>query len=159
MPPLRIEFNVDLTLYKCSCLLTRKKGSHCCWNDSWSPFPAALFPWRWICQINGIGRGSSLLLAAIDKIFPSPISIALGMLVKGSMPISKKPAAFLSYQFLFNCFSVYSSSQPFVLISNSVVLCPPFLYGRESVNKTHHKPNIWKNTFKIMNGKQNQGYC
>lgn len=54
--------------------------------------------------------------------------------------------------------SVYSSSQPFVLVSNSLVLCLPFLYGREPVYKTHHNPNTWKNTFRSMNGNQNQGY-
>lgn len=78
----------------------------------------------------------------------------------GEVPISKKQRPFSPISFCsIASLSVYRSSQPFVLISNSLVLCPPFLYGRESVNKTCHNPNMWKNTLKSMTGKPNQGYC
>lgn len=54
--------------------------------------------------------------------------------------------------------SVYSSCQPFVLFSPGT-LPTISLWKRTSEENLSQFEHIWKNTFKSVNVKQNQGYC
>lgn len=153
MTSLRIEFIIDLSALSISALVCYPgKRVAATVGIIHEPILAVLFPWRELCQINGIVWGSRPASGCYEQDFPKSNKHCSWHDGESQHALQqKKPTPFSPYQFLFHRSSLPSS---IVQLFRALHLCLqlnstlPVISLCEEVNKMQYNPNI----FKSMNG-------